>query len=148
VNNYESEYFLRHLRREYAALAEDLANVRRSLHRELLGEDGESARQKTIVRLGGLRNRLASHFEEEECEGCLGEAVSRRPSLAKEAMAIVAEHRGLIGDLDRMIEMQSKGDSASDDARIEAEFEAFAERLIDHERREQQAVQTGLNVAE
>jgi hypothetical protein len=144
----ESHYFLQHLLREHEGLSEELGIVRRSLRRELLGEKADSARQKAIHRLGGLRNHLAAHFEEEECEGCLEEAVSRRPSLAGEVKQIVAEHRGLIGDLDQMVEKLHLGASPREIASVEAEFEAFAERLIDHELRERAAVQAGLNIAE
>lgn len=148
MNATGSHYFLQHLLREHEGLAAELGNVRRSLRRELLGKEADQARQKALLRLGGLRNHLAAHFAEEECEGCLEEAVSRRPSLAGEVKQIVAEHRGLMSDLDQMVEKLRVGATPREIATIETEFEAFAERLIDHERREQEAVQAGLNIAE
>lgn len=148
MNTHDSQYFLRHLLREHEALDEELAIVRRSLQRDLLGDAAASARKKALLRISGLRNRLASHFEEEECEGCLEEAVSRRPALAHEAMAIVAEHRGLVAELDRLIERLDEKASPREIASVEADFEAFAQRLVEHERREQQAVKSGLNIEE
>jgi hypothetical protein len=148
MNEHESQYVLRHLRREHEAMSEELANVRLSLRRELLGEEAQSGRQKTIRLILDLRSRLASHLSEEECDGCLEEAVSRLPSLAHEAMAIVAQQRGLIEDLDRIVGILRAESSPREIASVEVEFEAFAERLADHEKREQLAVQAGLNVAE
>lgn len=148
MNANASHYFLQHLLREHEGLTEELAIVRRSLRRELLGNEAEEARRKALLRLDELRNHLAAHFQEEECEGCLEEAVSRRPSLARDVKAIVAEHGGLLGNLDRIVDLLRKGASPREVASAEAEFETFAEQLIDHERREQEAVQAGLNVAE
>lgn len=143
--NNESEYFLRHLRREHDAIDEEFSSSRQSLQQRAMDE---SMHHTAIERLSGLRERLFSHFQEEECEGCLEEAVSRRPGLAREAMAIIAEHRGLIADLDRVIGRLRDASPPIDIAGVEADFEEFAIRFAEHEQREQQAVQSGLNVAE
>lgn len=53
--------------------------------------------------LESLRDALKQHFHEETEEGCLDEAVARRPSLSKELTRLESEHVDMLRDIDELI---------------------------------------------
>jgi hypothetical protein len=92
--------------------------------------------------LNQLRAELATHFDEEECGGCLEEAVVHVPILTAEAGQVLSEHPSLLAELDRLIEQigASQGSKLSLDA-VKQEFAKFAQRLRAHEAAENQILQ-------
>ncbi len=97
-------------------------------------------------RLERLREHLARHFAQEEEGGFLEESLVRMPRLAAAARDVVAEHPVLLADLDRLLERLAARDIESDSWRQAGhDFEAFASRLLAHERNENAVVQDGYN---
>ena len=97
-------------------------------------------------RLVTLRDHLHSHFAEEELGGHLEESVSRMPRLNGAVKAVLAEHPGLLMELDALILRLARPDipqTAWEQAT--RDFEAFARHLMAHERSENAVVQEGYN---
>lgn len=93
-----------------------------------------------------LREHLARHFAQEEEGGFLEESLARMPRLASAARDVLAEHPLLLAALDRLLEHLAARDSAGDAWRqASRDFEAFASRLLAHERNENAVVQEGYN---
>jgi len=97
-------------------------------------------------RLRGLREQLARHFSQEEHGGHLEESVARLPRLSPAVRAVVAEHPRLLADLDALLERLAVRDirDASWTDAADA-FATFTERLLDHERNENDVLQQGYN---
>jgi hypothetical protein len=95
-----------------------------------------------------IRAELDRHFKAEEEGGCLEEAVARRPAIANEVDAIIAEHRDLLAKLDALIARAESLDQPSANAArvLEEQFLDFVKRIRVHEAREDQALQRGLNI--
>lgn len=107
---------------------------------------GEVARADAAARLGSLRQYLARHFAQEERGGFLEESLTRMPRLAAEVRGVLAEHPALLADLDRLLERLAARDSGAEAWRQAGrDFEAFASRLLAHERNENAVVQEGYN---
>ncbi len=97
-------------------------------------------------RLERLREHLARHFAQEEEGGFLEESLARMPRLAAAARDVLAEHPVLLADLDRLLERLAARDIDADSWRQAGhDFEAFASRLLAHERNENAVVQDGYN---
>lgn len=97
-------------------------------------------------RLVTLRGHLYQHFVQEESGGHLEESLSRVPRLNRAVKAVLAEHPGLLAELDALIRglpqhdiSQASWDEANRD------FETFVRHLIAHERSENAVVQEGYN---
>lgn len=97
-------------------------------------------------RLRGLRDHMASHFVQEEQGGYLEESIARIPRLSAAVKAVMAEHPGLLAEIDSLLECLAvrdiHGESWSAAGR---RFAAFADHLIAHERNENAMVQQGYN---
>jgi chromosome segregation ATPase len=101
--------------------------------------------------LRALRLRIQEHFQEEESDGCLEEAVSRCPSLAAEFAQLMQEHKRLLQALDALIRDCDEPQCTRDAQRLaecRASFEGFLTLLQDHEARESALLCRGLNLAE
>lgn len=97
-------------------------------------------------RLAVLRDHLARHFEQEERGGFLEESQARMPRLSRAARMVLEEHPALLGDLDRLLERIGARDIGVEPWRQAGrDFEAFASRLLAHERNENAVVQEGYN---
>lgn len=97
-------------------------------------------------RLERLREHLARHFAQEEEGGFLEESLARMPRLAGAAREVLDEHPVLLADLDRLLERLAARDIAPGAWRQAGHaFEAFASRLLAHERNENAVVQQGYN---
>ena len=97
-------------------------------------------------RLERLREHLARHFAQEEEGGFLEESLARMPRLAGAAREVLAEHPSLLADLDRLLERLAARDIAPGAWRQAGhDFEAFASRLLAHERNENAVMQQGYN---
>jgi hypothetical protein len=107
---------------------------------------GEVALADAAARLGALRQHLARHFEQEERGGFMEESLSRMPRLAAAVREVMGEHPALLADLDRLLKRLAARDSGEEAWRQAGHaFEAFASRLLAHERNENAVVQEGYN---
>ena len=95
--------------------------------------------------LRSLRDHLRGHFQQEERGGFLEESIARMPRLSAAAREVMAEHPGLLAELDDLIATLEKVDSAASWDRIVAAAERFAQHLLEHERNENAVVQEGYN---
>ena len=142
---------LGHLLAEHRELFNLLQNVRSTLAEP--GEPTAERQQAVTASIEFLRNHLHDHFEQEEGEGFLEEAVTRVPRLSSSAVSIIGEHQTLLAQLDRIIAMLKPKPTGADEdptpaaswLQIDREFEAFAEHMQAHERRELILVQEGYN---
>jgi hypothetical protein len=129
--------YIRHMDREHRRLGASLGRVRHVLA-------GPAQPKVSLQReLAALRQELARHFQEEEEGGCLDEAVSRCGTLAHEVRIIEAQHRELLADVDRLIEIAASGAIA----RLAADFDRFASAVEEHEALEDHVLQHGFNMA-
>jgi hypothetical protein len=107
---------------------------------------GEVARADAAARLGALRQHLARHFVQEEQGGFMEESLTRMPRLARAVGRVMAEHPTLLAELDGLLEGLAARDSGGEAWRqAGCDFEAFASRLLAHERNENAVVQEGYN---
>jgi hypothetical protein len=97
-------------------------------------------------RLTALRDYLARHFAQEEEGGYLEESLARLPRLSGAVREVLAEHPGLLGELDGLLERLAARDSEGEAWRQAGrDFEAFASHLLAHERNENAVLEEGYN---
>jgi hypothetical protein len=97
-------------------------------------------------RLGGLRDYLRQHFEQEERGGFMEESIARMPRLSVVARDVLADHPRLLAEIDGLLERLPKGDiSAAAWAAVRQDFAVFTDHLLAHERNENAVVQEGYN---
>lgn len=97
-------------------------------------------------RLATLREHVARHFAQEEQGGYLEESLTRMPRLSRAVRDVLAEHPSLLAELDGLLERLAARDIAAEAWRQAGrDFEAFASRLLAHERNENAVVQEGYN---
>jgi hypothetical protein len=107
---------------------------------------GPTAAATARDRLAALRDYLARHFAQEEAGGYLEESLTRMPRLARAVREVLAEHPGLLGELDGLLERLAARDSGGEAWRqAGCDFEAFASHLLAHERNENAVLQEGYN---
>ena len=95
--------------------------------------------------LESLRDHLRAHFRQEEAGGFLEESIARMPRLSAAVRTVMADHPALLAELDDLIAILAKADSAAAWDQIAAAAERFAHHLLDHERNENAVVQEGYN---
>jgi hypothetical protein len=131
-----------HLLAQHRELHDLLVEVRGAFEQPA----GAVARAHAAGRLGVLRQHLVRHFEQEERGGYMEESLCRMPRLAEAARGVLAEHPGLLADLDGLLDRLAARDSGEEAWRQAGHaFEAFASRLLAHERNENAVVQEGYN---
>ena len=96
--------------------------------------------------LESLCSELTHHFDEEESGGCLEEAVSLSPSLAREAARLERQHAELLEAVARLIGRLRTPEANDSIERVEADFYRFVEDLQDHEAAEDRILAVGLGV--
>lgn len=97
-------------------------------------------------RLVTLRDHLQRHFAQEESGGHLEESLSRVPRLNGAVRAVLAEHPGLLAEVDALILGLPRPDIPQASwEQAHRDFEAFARHLLAHERNENAIVQEGYN---
>jgi iron-sulfur cluster repair protein YtfE (RIC family) len=107
---------------------------------------GPSAAATARQRLAELREHLEQHFAQEEQGGYLEESLTRMPRLAGAVREVLAEHPALLAALDGLLERLAARDSGGEAWRQAGrDFEAFASRLLAHERNENAVLQEGYN---
>jgi iron-sulfur cluster repair protein YtfE (RIC family) len=111
----------------------------------------DSARvRELLATLRDLRDHLREHFAQEEAGGFLEESVTRMPRLSKAVDAVLAEHPGLLAELDDLIEVVERADidagvPPQDWVRADHALNEFIQHLLAHERNENAVVQEGYN---
>jgi hypothetical protein len=130
-----------HLASEHRRLSEHLRRIDQQFKRSSPSDLTES--------LSRLRADLAAHFKEEECGGCLEEAVVHDPNLAADAGRVSNEHPRLLADLDRLIDQIGASDTSKpllDE--IKQEYGQFAQSLREHEAAENRILQESFGIDE
>ncbi len=125
---------------------QELFDLMKSEHKELadvlvLIRDAVSARECTKIHLEDLVTRLCelvdTHFSHEEQGGYLKEALDRAPHYSAKAEKLLAEHRSLQEDVEKLRLLVHSGvESAAWWIHIEADFNKFASQLQIHEHAE------------
>ena len=73
------------------------------------------------------------------------ESLTRMPRLAQAVRGVLAEHPALLADLDGLLEQLAARDNGVLWRQAGCDFEAFASRLLAHERNENAVLQEGYN---
>ncbi len=130
---------------------QELFELMQSEHRELAEvlvqiRDAVSVRVCTKIQLEDLMTRLCelveSHFNQEEQGGYLKEALDRAPHYAAKAESLLAEHRALQEDVEKIRLLVHSGvESSAWWIHINSDFNNFASQLQNHEHAEVQVLQ-------
>jgi hypothetical protein len=132
-----------HLLAQHRELHDLLVDARGAFEAPLEAADAVPAARR---RLGSLRDHLARHFAQEEEGGFLEESLARMPRLAAAAREVLADHPGLLSDLDGLLgRLVARDIDGVAWQQAGHDFEAFASRLLAHERNENAVVQEGYN---
>jgi hypothetical protein len=136
--------FVEHLHHEHSRIKQLLLEIGREAA-DLAHFPEPSRIARLAERLADLRKQLKSHYAEEESGGCMEEAVTRCPSLASDAKAILEEH--LV--LDRMLEqlVAETGQPTAVAADIRQNWQTFAKKLEDHDVAETRLLQMAFGSA-
>lgn len=132
--------FAEHLYHEHHRLNRLLLEISHDVVKLGQPEAQQSLRMHLDARITDLRDQLKSHFAEEEAGGCLEEAVTRCPSLARDTNTIFQEHH-LLDQL--LCRLQSQvSDSAAMPTDIQASWQAFYNKIRAHEAAETRLLRT------
>lgn len=103
---------------------------------------GPPAKESVLVVLPTLSTELHRHFELEERDGYLGEAVAFAPRLSGTAERLLKQHATLAEELTALLQ-SLRGDTGSEAwwGTFVAQGEQFIRSLVDHERAENELVQ-------
>lgn len=137
----ESDSYLSHLRAEHYRLDQLTRSIRDDLSDASEDDWNRVTRPHLAAKLGALKDELSRHIGEEEHGGCIDEAISRLPSLAKEAEQLAQESDELRKSLWQVMHFVDAGTQAD----AQRSFRAFAGKLIVHERHETQVAEKGMN---
>jgi iron-sulfur cluster repair protein YtfE (RIC family) len=144
MNGYQSidcESYIKRIDSEHAAVRHSLINLHKML--ATCHEAPDKCPCVPHAELVRLREELARHFLEEEAGGCLEEAACRCPSLSHEVSLLEAQHRELLQLLDGLVAA-----TASQTSEVPLEkFREFEALLLEHEKKEDQVIRHGFNVA-
>ncbi|MCE9632428.1 MAG: hemerythrin domain-containing protein [Planctomycetia bacterium] len=119
-----------------------------SMRAEFTNPDLPDAQRLGAVRemLAGLRDYLRTHFEQEERGGFMEESIARMPRLSSAVQKVMADHPGLLAELDTLLETIGMRDISPETwAEATRGFAAFSDHLLVHERNENAVVQEGYN---
>lgn len=101
------------------------------------------AREELMSILGKLSTALHQHFELEERDGYLGEAVAFAPRFSEEANRLLAQHPILSEELSALLERLRENDfSEAGWPRFIERANRFVKMLVEHERAENDLVQS------
>ncbi len=125
---------------------ETMRRVHENLHahirefRELVA--GQPTRGSVLAMLRTLSSELQKHFELEERDGYLGEAVAHAPRLSDQANRLLRQHAVLTEELSVLVAVANR-DAATDE--LPADFatlaDTFIRKIIAHERAEDNLIQ-------
>ena len=142
MNDTQSDHeFVEAMKSEHRELGSALANVRAEVA-------SESRKKKTLEDLvTQLRELIEAHFAHEEFGGYLKEALDKAPRFTVQAAALQDQHEDLLEDIEKLrILVHSGVESPVWWSRVEADFRAFAARLLNHEHAENRIVQEAFTV--
>jgi len=142
-DHFVDQAYIDHFRREHSRIHQAVRDVEHELHLAATSRDDE----RVATRLTQLRQTLARHFNDEDEGGCIEEAISRCPSLSREAVLVEKEHPMLLQLIDRLIERARSGfvGCATDDF-VES-FRRFAKTLHAHEAAENSILERAFGTA-
>lgn len=143
----ECRCYVDHLAAEHRRLHRTLRQMRAAIAGSV--EPDVSPTFAEVARiLGRLRDELELHFTEEEAGGCLDEAISRCPRLASEVKRIEGEHPAILAEVDRLIDQVTHSTpTVLNQIDIQHAFERLYQRLIAHEKAENQVLAQGLGIS-
>jgi hypothetical protein len=92
----------------YKAMLEEHRDLMHKIHDlrtwlEQIGDYGRPRFGELGMRIQPLRDELQHHFEEEEADGYLVEALAIAPQFAREAEELRQQHGGFLNELDALI---------------------------------------------
>lgn len=149
ANDRPDQGLLGHVLCEHRDLHAAIAAVR-SLLREPEPPGAERA-ERLEEEVDRLRDHVACHFRQEEHGGFMEESAVRLPRLSRRVRQVLAEHPSLLAELDGLVaESRALAGARPEDVpkrwpTVSSTFEAFAHRLVEHERQENAVVQEGYN---
>jgi hypothetical protein len=124
--------YVNYLLVEHRELDEELHGIRASLQM--------AQPEEVLRRLNLLRDELRRHFAEEEEGGCLEEAISCCPKVAKEADALLGQHPTLLAKLEHLIACLQSARRLELRAGFDEELTQFTRELLVHEADENQVM--------
>jgi hypothetical protein len=139
IHAHNSLAYTNHLHREHERLKRMLCEIDHEFARLIPYGQFAAARVELAQRMHDLRNELLRHFSEEEDGGCLEEAITCCPSLGAQGSSILKEHALFRQMLDNLVEQARDVDVSS--ARLQCNYQQFAEELRAHERAETRLLQ-------
>jgi hypothetical protein len=97
-----------------------------------------------IVRLlHDLRGALATHFNNEECEGFFEQIVTRAPQLSRQAQHLTHEHLDMLEQLDSLVRASEfAAEEGKLSSELAARFHEFSKHLMHHESEENGMLQS------
>lgn len=97
-----------------------------------------------IVRLlRDLRGALATHFNNEECEGFFEQIVTRAPQLSRQAQHLTHEHLDMLEQLDSLVRASEfAAEEGAVPQELATRFHAFSKHLMHHESEENGMLQS------
>lgn len=125
----EGMMILQHLYLEHRHINEVVCATRELLDEAVEDRAASLARENVLQALKDLRRLLVRHFQEEEDDGYMEEALIRLPRLSEQVAALHRQHAGLLAQLKAIIDLSR--DKPADVTR--EPFQAFARELLDHE---------------
>ena len=109
---------------------------------------GKRTPQALVVQLSELQAELRRHFDEEDEEGCVEEAICRCPSLAHDGNELLHEQPSLRAELRQLLDTAERGEEEDIDvAAFVRQFEACCEHLQQHEAAESQVVRQAFSAS-
>ena len=87
--------YVEHLEAQHRRLHKNIRGVRSAVVYSG-GADRDASAADVTSTLRRMRDEIAKHFHEEECGGCMDEAVSRCPRLFSDVQRVESEHRELL----------------------------------------------------
>jgi len=95
-----------------------------------------------------LRDYAREHFQHEEEDGCLEDAIAMMPTCGTSVDALRHEHEEILAALDRFQAAAVLDDNRPDYWKLFAgQIEELLKQLVDHERRESRLIAGAFNVA-
>jgi hemerythrin len=131
----ESVYEQSH--REHEQLREKIGNLHQRFAARGVAPD-------EIVRLmRDLRGALATHFNNEECEGFFEQIVTRAPQLSRQAQHLTHEHLDMLEQLDSLVRASEfAAEEGKQSPELATRFHVFSKHLMHHESEENGMLQS------
>ncbi len=134
------------IRREHRELNRMLRGITQQLAQTPGQRVLHDAHHQLGDRLHALRSHLQRHFSQEDCGGCIDEAVARAPRLAAEASTLEHQHPELLLSLDTVIaEFEHRPTSVANWQFVADQFAQFSRKLLAHEATENRILSQGFN---